>query len=170
MDFKILSPINLGALRLNVPRSIFWRWHNDGQVSSVKDHTTFLADKYDVEIPLPSQVRESWGTVAIITGLITHYHKYSRTTGNSELDLLVDAHEETHFLNYIEKLDLLSDAVSGERGFGLDFAKIDDGEVTAHMGAIYAFISRGIDIDRVMPFLKNPYRKTFVKATQEYFN
>ena len=72
MISKIFGTVKLGALQLEVPRSLSWRYHDDGQVVSVEDHTLGLAKQYGARIPLPHQIRNSQGTVAIIDGVLLH--------------------------------------------------------------------------------------------------
>ena len=170
MDFNVFSSVKLKALQLDIPKNLFWRWHDDGKVSSVKDHTLHLAERYCVDIPLLHHLRNSQGTVAIITGPITHYHKYFMSTGSPELDVMVDAHEETHFLDYVERLNLLDNAISRREGSKVDFSKVKDHEVRANIGAIYALISRGVDLDLVVSRIRTPYRNTFTKAIEAYFD
>tara|TARA_Y100000310_G_scaffold276920_1_gene294415 strand:+ start:610 stop:1128 length:519 start_codon:yes stop_codon:yes gene_type:complete len=54
------------------------------------------------------------------------------------------AHEETHALEGMGQLDVLTDRLLEEQNVKINFKEIDDGEIRAELGALYALHARGI--------------------------
>ena len=82
----------------------------------------------------------------------------------------MSAHEETHFLDYVRRLDVLNSAISKSRNSEVDLAQIQDREVLANIGAIHALVLRGVDLCWAESNLTAPYGQTFTKAIKSYVN
>lgn len=58
--------------------------------------------------------------------------------------LVVKAHEETHFLDEYGKLDILENKIKENCNRDISFSSINDKEVKAFIGSLYALESRGM--------------------------
>jgi len=132
---------NLEILGITAPIGIK-KYHDDGFVESLKGHIIKLNRLYDCECYNYIRVNElSMGKCAsIYLNCHIFYIKQSIETEN----ILVRAHEETHALDIFNQLDALAERLLEEQRIKINFKEIDESEVIANLGSLYALYARGI--------------------------
>lgn len=80
-----------------------------------------------------------------------HYIFYIKQP-NFKADIRIRAHEETHILDSFNQIEILADKLLKHQGIKIDFKEINQREIRAELGAIYALYSRGISPWRLWPY------------------
>ncbi len=108
--------------------------------------------------------------VKFVDLLKVHHYIFYRKDNFLPIEVRVRAHEETHVLEYFKGLDLLSDKILKEQNVKINFRQIDDKEVRADIGSIYALFSRNVHPNIVKDkLLRRGYRdKGFESALSLY--
>ena len=137
---------NLKILGITVPTGIK-KYHDDGFVKSLKAHLIKLNRLHGFE--RFNYIRIDENAVGKFALMDLNYHifyiKQSKETGN----ILIRAHEETHALDEFEKLDALAERLLEEQRVKINFKEIDEKEVIAHLGSLYALHARGISQSKI---------------------
>ena len=161
---------NLAALNLTVPIGLFRVYHDDGYVDSIQEHAEKLMAKYHMT-DMGAPPAEDFGPscagrhTSHQTMFAIHHHIYYKKSDSDVEDIMIRAHEETHFLDDSKKLDYLVKEIMENHGIKIDFKSISESEVRAYIGSIYALLSRGIILDKPQKDLINPkYRTHFIEA------
>ncbi|MCK5449400.1 hypothetical protein KAI32_00885 [Candidatus Pacearchaeota archaeon] len=150
------------VLGFTVPSGSY-KYHDDGYVDSILDtimkvdklygldNSNYNADEYIYAI---GKYYEE--------GFNLHIFYLERSTKKS--DIQNRSHEETHVLDYLGQLDALTDRLFEEQGVKINLKEVDDKEVIAQLGSLYALNARGL-----MPWLERGYKNnTFLKAERIY--
>jgi len=142
-----MAKANLEVLGLKVPLGLFHVYHDDGFVDSIQGHIEALAKKYD-----------EWGWSFAGNHVIGRYelhntffggnhHIFYLDTSFEAVNIGIRAHEETEVLRERKRLGYLADKILAEQGARINFKEIENPEVIAEIGAIYALLSRGISLE-----------------------
>ncbi|MEK6898099.1 MAG: hypothetical protein AABX28_01945 [Nanoarchaeota archaeon] len=145
----------LEALNIEFPLKSGERFYDDGFVESVSEHQRGLdlqyADKeYGSEYESDGQCYPA-RTFGLFPKRICHI--YYKKFGDDLYNLFVRAHEETHTLDYFNRLDLLEGKILRESKIKIKLRKIgrkalrkDDVEIIADIGGIHVMYQEGIII------------------------
>lgn len=140
--------VHLNALDLDVSISEDLNFSDDGFVKSIEEHLGFLDWKYGQKMNLTrKEVRGRVGTChRRVYGGKDFFHLFYLDSGRPIQNLEVRAHEETHFLHLVERLDFLSEQMKKRQNVEIDFEEIASAipiidsrlEIIADLGGIYA--------------------------------
>jgi hypothetical protein len=153
---------NLKVLGIEVPLKLRDVYHDDGFVSSVRDHRVELAEKYGQSsivdrygaITAPQAIGEAFGGYVGFSGVFrTHHHIFYKDVGFVE-NLISRGHEEAEFLEEIDRLDLLTVRLIPYTNRPLYFNHIRDEEVRNHFGAVYALIRFDVPVEKIFEVCK----------------
>jgi hypothetical protein len=161
----------LKVLGITIPTG-FASYHDDGFVPSTSEHLKKLQKKYRDMISL--EIGEFGGMAVNGRRLGNHLHIFYEDYGpeKERYTLRTRAHEEAHALDFFGFLDRLEKKMLEEQRVRIYFNELrDDGEdtlidrqVRAELGAIYALVKYGVDLDS----LKNlPDYHTFAREYYE---
>ncbi|OIO61991.1 hypothetical protein COY26_00440 [Candidatus Woesearchaeota archaeon CG_4_10_14_0_2_um_filter_33_10] len=139
---------NLKILGITLPIGHIDKYHDDGFVESILKHSLKLNKKYgktnsDCDI---KACKRAVGTSyrVCINHRIFYYHIFYVKQPIESANIFVRAHEETHALNAFEQLDTLAEKLLEEQRVKINFKEIDESEVIANLGSLYALYARGI--------------------------
>jgi len=161
-----MSEAILKILGIRVPLGPFDGFYDDGFVKSLNDYSLFLDSFYESNNAGDEPDKEVRGRYAVYnTPLKRNYHIYYLKSDFEPLDMMVRAHEETHALDGLGRLDLLSEKMLREQRVRADFLEIEDKEIIAGLGSIYAMFAHNIQDE----FLKaGPFNENFRAARELY--
>jgi hypothetical protein len=140
---------NLKILNIELPIGAN-KYHDDGFVKSMPMHEKklnrhygFFAHQREAEknIGLCASYFKGKG-ISNFYPVVDHHHIFYLKQSNDVLDILLRAHEETHALDKLGGLDILSEKLLQEQRVKINFKQIDEEEVRAELGAMYALNSR----------------------------
>lgn len=80
----------------------------------------------------------------------TEYHIFYIDHRHEPTNLFMRAHEETHVLYELGRLDILADRLLAGQGVRISFDEIDEEEVIAELGGIYALGRAGLRPGSIM--------------------
>ncbi|MFH1248670.1 MAG: hypothetical protein V1660_00785 [archaeon] len=153
-----MNKARLQTLGINVELLPSMEFKDDGFVDDIEEHTKKLDAYYEVPPrKLPEELRrmEILGRcMTFVKNHSVHSHIYYINTDMPPLNIEVRAHEETHALDNMGRLDLLEKKILTEFNTLVHLHRIPDPEVRAEMGAIYAL--KRYDFD---PKIINQYHK-----------
>jgi len=117
-------------------------YYDDGFIESIIKHSLKLDKKYGVtnlDYDISYAFKEG---LSYQLGINHHifYLKQPRETGN----IRIRAHEETHVLDHLGRLDILEEKLLKEQRIKINFREIDEKEVKAELGSLYALYARRI--------------------------
>lgn len=174
-----MGKTKLQVLGIEVPLGFCDVFHDDGFVSSIRDHTVKLAKKYGVNsienrcglITDINAIRERPARYVCFNGIFRdHHHIFYRDVGFVE-NLISRGHEESEFLEEIDRLDLLSSALLPYTNRRIDFNGIRDGEVKNHFGSVYALIRHDIPFEKIFEVTKpHPQLESLRLLIDHYWN
>ena len=141
-----MKTARLKMLGLEVPLSYFTEFHDDGFVQNIEQHYLSLTQRY-YGFPAEALPQETEGINPV--GMCTtwrprlrrHIHIYYLDWGSEAPNVHVRAHEETHALCRLGKLNMLEWVLERDQQVRLPLTQIKKryGEqVVAELGAIYA--------------------------------
>ena len=149
--------IKLEMLGIELPSIPFVKYHDDGFVNSINDYTDKLNEIY-------GRQRKHYNFDSIGRHLIrrkrktVHYHIFYEDIGPVS-NAHVREHEETHFLDSIHKLETLEKKILKEANIRIKFRKIEDKEIIAFIGGIYAVLKSGHTIEMLQEIYNIPLLK-----------
>ena len=132
---------NLKILGITVPIGIK-KYHDDGFVKSLTAHVIKLSRLYDFECSNYIRVNET--AVGKCAPIDLNCHIFYIKQSTEKENILVRAHEETHALFAFKGLDALAERLLEEQRIKINFKEIDEEEVIANLGSLYALHARGI--------------------------
>lgn len=161
----------LEALRLAVPIGLFRVYHDDGYVASIEEHAQELMALYHstgMGVPPPATIPPgSSGRHEEHGGwLRAHHHIFYRDLGSDVANIGVRAHEETEFLNSIGRLRVLGDAIFDAHGIRINWDRIENKEVRAYAGSVYALLERGMSLDEFQNGVQDPEYESHFKSAR----
>jgi hypothetical protein len=176
-----MKRVNLKILGLKVPIGFFRVYHDDGFVDSIIGHTKELHKKYDqewclldnsmdgiFEAVMGFRKEQIIGACQKYQGVIRkHYHIFYLDGKSEAQNIATRAHEETHALEFFDKLDMLSSKMLDEQKVKINLYQIDEKEVRAHIGSIYALFARGMNPDKII--YKNSERRGFFGVAKKLY-
>lgn len=134
----------LDALEIEVPLRMLESYHDDGYFESIETYCQHIGGRY---------LKDAGSAYNLIMGshenrspaaiFLQVYAKYRRNYHVACFDPNLDsrkitlAHEETHVLDRMGKLNLLSRKMNESAGVDINFDLLDDEEVIADIGSIY---------------------------------
>jgi len=119
-------------------------YHDDGFVKSIIEHSRELDNFYGYDHKNSDKILSQGNIVgAHYHGRNHHHIFYLKPSTNTET-VRIRAHEETHVLNSVGKIGILEERLSEEQGVKINLLEIDEKEIKAELGALYALSSRGI--------------------------
>jgi hypothetical protein len=121
-------------------------YHDDGYVASIEVHTRRINEIYGSG-GLSSNGNFQGHILGRHSTRGRHHHIFYLRQPTREANAVVRAHEETHMLDSADGLDLLAERLLDRQGVRINFKEIDDREVRAQLGALYALQLRGISPD-----------------------
>lgn len=133
-----MTDANFQVLGIKIPSGRY-NYHDEGYVSSIREAVGNLCLRKGEETPNIS--KDALGFYAGL-GLDVHIFYVKRPT--IPLDIQNRAHEETHAVDYIGGLDVLSAAILENQRVRINLKEVDDEDVRAQLGSLYALYSRGI--------------------------
>ncbi len=131
----------------------FNSYHDDGYVDSIKKHLSRLNKKY------PNQINWNEPAIGMCIGgkrlFRTHIHIFYLDQKSDINNIRTRAHEETHVLDYFDRLDILEKIILLEQKVKINFNELRednddcliDRQVRAELGAIYALKTRGVNLN-----------------------
>lgn len=184
----------LEVLGLKLPRTFKHVFYDDGFVDSVDDRTNWLMHLYNVhaepekeastdaairgkhyELPVTVTTEGEVGNwmMAIETKAVVHHIFYEPPRHDDEMyndmsRILLRAHEETHVVHGWGALSRLEKKIRREQKKRIDLRAIDDIEVIAQVGAIYALVKNGYSTDDIERFSKRFIMAGFREALELY--
>jgi len=148
-----MGTANLEILGLQVPMEIAEVYHDDGYVESIEEHLKkFKAKDKNLRAAVENlDITKVGGVYFRWTKRFAkiHHHIVYLRQDSVEEAILIRAHEETHALDAFGGLDLLADKMLNEQGVRINFSEIDDNQTRAHLGAIYALVANGVNLEAV---------------------
>ena len=172
-----MNHANLEILGITVPMGIA-KYYDDGFVESILKHTLELNKKYnisdsDYNIKLEEGVKGMcYSSIGINHYAMSHhifYVKQPIEPGN----ILVRAHEESHVATHSYKrkgLDVLAKRLLKKQRVKINLKEIDENEVIANLGSLYALHARGIpqwEIELLYTIYGEPGSRTTAKKIYE---
>ena len=158
-------------LGLEFSIGLFKAYHDDGFVNDVARHLAEIDRKYGNH----SYGGESWlrdnngplGAHVMRKGIIrTHSHICYVDTGLPSFNVAIRGHEETHAVESYDKLDLLARKVLEEQRVRINFEDVDDEEIRAWLGGIFAVYTQGMNLKG----LEDIHFRDFHKARRIFEN
>jgi hypothetical protein len=162
-----MNKAHFEVLGFTVP-SRAYTFHDDGYVSSITDATMRVNELYNLD----NSNYDASADKNVIgrhckRGLNSHIFYFQRPTRAS--DVQNRSHEETHVLEHIGQLDALTDRLSEEQNVKINLKDVDDEEVRAQLGSLYALNARGFGGMWALWKLKSAYENdTFTTAKTIY--
>ncbi|MCK5450065.1 hypothetical protein KAI32_04310 [Candidatus Pacearchaeota archaeon] len=165
------------VLRLTVPSGQY-KYTDEGYVDSISDETLRLSNLYGMNILNYNKNRDK--TVIgkkFQSGLNIHIfyldqgltRRNVRLRGYEEIharrNIRLRGHEETHALEGMEGLDYLTDALRQNQNVKINLKEVDEEEIRAELGALYALNLRGLAPGDLSSLV---YDKDFTKARELY--
>lgn len=158
-----MNEANFQVLGFSVPSGNY-KHHDDGYVSSISDATMRVNQLYSLDNSnYNADADKNVIGKQCIRGLNSHIFYTKRPTRAS--DIQNRSHEETHALEFIGQLDALADRLFEEQGVKINLKEIDDEEVRAQLGSLYALNARGLSPWRLWLVYEND---TFTTAKKLY--
>ena len=152
-----MTKAKLEILNLEVPIGLLKEYHDDGFVESIRKHSEMLLKKYKCRGKLDEKF--DGDLVGICNGfkffLKKYFHIYYLDTNFAPLNIQIRAHEETHALDCLGHLEILSEKMLEEQKIKIDFKKLKDKEIRAQIGSIYALFSHGLHPSMMDNFFYN---------------
>lgn len=123
-------------------------YYDEGFVRDVYDRALEIFEEHDQQPPLDYlEMAFIYGSHEIAGDCIFMKNKvivlYKKFRLNSN-NIYVRAHGETHALEYLGGLDLLADKLLSEQNVKIDFDKIEESDIRADLGALYALHAHGV--------------------------
>ena len=136
----------LEILNLKISVGLFNKYYDDGFVKSLKEHQEILFKKYNIsgKTADPELDKKIVGMHQSFNKFFKQHHRiYYLNTYFTPWNIQIRAHEETHILDNLHFLNLLSEKNFFEQKVKINFKKIDEEEVRAQIGSIYAMFAYG---------------------------
>jgi len=158
-----MNEAHFKILEFTVPSGTY-RHHDDGYVSSISDTTMRVNELYSLN-------NQNYDTSADKYVIGRHYgierdsHIFYLERPTIALDIQNRSHEETHALEFIGQLDALTDRLFEEQGVKINLKEVDDREVRAQLGSLYALNARDLALWKLELLYKN---ETFSAAKKIY--
>ena len=118
---------------------------DDGYVPSLSEHTKRIYFTEGIKHP---NFQEGFGGRCVLTRN-NNIHIFYSSFPEQDMDVLTRAHEETHALDLVNRLDLLPKKMRAEDKAAIPLEEINDAELIANLGAIYALESRGLSTEKI---------------------
>jgi hypothetical protein len=126
-------------LRITVPSGKY-KFHDEGYVSSINETAKRLDNSYGCN---DTEYNARMNVIGAHYVMGTNSHIFYMDQGSIVKNLRVRAHEETHSVDFIGQLDFLTDRLLEEQNVKINLKEIDNIEVRAELGSLYALYSRG---------------------------
>jgi len=168
---------SLTVLGIKVPLKFRDVYHDDGFVSSVNEHTFKLVQQYGRGIienrygmdADPSTMRDSPGRYLFFPGVFRDHHHICYNDMGFMENLFLRGHEESEFLEEIDRLDLLAEKLMPHTNRPVNFKDIQDGEVRNHFGSAYAFLRNGVPVKKIFEVTKPHPQLAHLKLLLEHY-
>jgi len=165
-----MNKAKLEILGLEFSIGLFRVYHDDGFVKSLIKHTTKLDKRYNFP---DKRYYEALVNKPLLGMHITrfdgykhqHEHIYYLDKGFTPFNIFIRGHEEMHVVEDNCQLDLLSDKILEEQKVRINFGEVDDEEIRANLGGIYAMYARGMHPD----LLNNCYYEGRFEAAKQLY-
>lgn len=148
-------------------------YHDDGFVSCLMVQTQILCGTYPCESNFQNQLfieRKNKTASGVYLPLATpigwEHHIYYRDRSREAGNLSTRAHEETHVLQELNGLGILAQKLLENQRVLIDFDSIDNREVVADLGAVYALVQCGFKLETVRRMYR--VKKNFDVARRMY--
>ena len=116
-------------------------YHDDGYVDSITDATKRINELYGFDNSYYNMF-EDIGVIGRHCKIGFNSHIFYLRRPTIALDIQNRSHEETHALSSIGQLDVLTDMLLEEQGVKINLKEVDDEEVRAQLGSLYALNAR----------------------------
>ena len=133
---------HLEILGITVPIGHIDKYHDDGFVESITAHVIKLSRFYDFDCS--NSIRLDERAVGKCTEIYPNCHIFYVKQSTETKNIFVRANEETHALDIFNQLDALAEKLLKEQRIKINFKEIDEDEVRATLGSLYALHARGI--------------------------
>ncbi len=141
------------------------RYHDDGYVRSIHEGVLRLSTIYP-DISVGSLNCHDLEGLHYVDSSEGNSHIFYLKYWSRPADIRLRAHEETHALRFFGQLDVLSDRLLQEQRVRIDLGGIDESEVIAELGALYALNSRGFGTWRFL--YDSLFSRDFMDARRLY--
>jgi hypothetical protein len=131
-----MNQAHFQMLDMTIPSGRY-NYHDEGYVASIPEAVGKLYTGTREEPPTVPK-----GATGFYAGLGLDVHIFYLQKPTLPLDIQNRAHEETHAADYIGGLDFVSDKML-EQQVRINLKEIDDEEVRAQLGSLYALHKRG---------------------------
>ena len=153
----------LEILGIEFPLSKNQEFSDDGFVNSLKDYKIWLLKRYTSYQPEEELNKGEFGTTGTFrVSANVYYHIAYTNQGDEGRNINTRAHEETHVLNDLGHLDLLTAKILDDLNINLDLSLINlfnEKELIADIGGIYALYKRKIDPYNIKKFRSKKFQE-----------
>ena len=159
-----MNEAHFEILGLTVP-SRNHKYYDDGFVSSISEATMQINNLYGQSNRGYDITRDEYVEGRCCKKGMNHHIFYLKHHFEVA-DIRIRAHEETHALEQIGGLDYLMDQLYEDKGVEIDFYDVDNIEVRADLGAMYALDLNCLSSWRLV--LESIFDSNFIKARKLY--
>jgi hypothetical protein len=142
-----MNKAHFEILGITVPSGRY-QYHDEGYVDSIPDATKRINKLYGFDNSNYDAIKYR-NAIGMHCGRGFNSHIFYLQRPTRILDIQNRSHEETHALDFIEQLDALADKLLEEQHVRINFKEVDDQEVRAQLGSLYALHARGLSLWRL---------------------
>ena len=131
------------------------QYHDDGFVESIMEHSKELSKFYGYSNEYCDKILSRGNIIGAHYLVAGHHHIFYLKPFTNTETIRIRAHEETHVPDSVGKIGILEERLFEEQGVKINFLEIEEKEIKAELGALYALRSRNIPIWRASLFHDN---------------
>ncbi len=136
-----MNEAHFQVLGFTAPLGLY-TFHDDGYVSSISDKNMQLNNLYGLDNS-DYDINKDKRTIGRCYWVDFDLHIFYLKRPTRASDIQNRSHEETHVLDHIGQLDVLTDRLMEEQCVKINMKEVDDKELRAQLGSLYALNSRG---------------------------